>query len=133
MALRQHGWSGRALTGAMVVLVGLWLSGCGRSTAEQRQTVPAANAPAQPVRDMLPAQRREVEVYVDIPPTRPYYVIAHYRFPASSHSGEDMPALKEQVRMDGGDALLVRVVSGNLGRTDIKQESLVDASVITWK
>lgn len=132
MAHTQHGWIGQALlmgtTGAAVVV---GLLGCGDS--DQRQIVPAANTPGQPAHELPPSLRREVEVYVDRLPSRPYKVIALYRYPAWGNTGNDMPGLKEQVRRDGGDALLVRVVSGNLGRTDIDPQSLVEASIITWE
>jgi hypothetical protein len=114
----------------VAVVVGALLAGCG--DADRAQAGPPSAPASLSTHVRTDAMPYDVEVYVDIPPTKRYQVIATYRYPASRSAGKDVPSLKEQVRRDGGDALLVRVVSGNLGRTDIEQESLIEAQVLTW-
>jgi hypothetical protein len=139
MAKRQayHSGMGRTVQGARLagltatLAAGLMTVGCG--TPDPRAGVGGSDASAPPATHQLPPElRHEVEVYVEQPPTRPYLVIATYRYAAPSNAGEEMPYLKRQVVLDGGDALLVRVVAGDRGRTDIDQESLIEAKVIAW-
>jgi len=118
------------LTAALAA--GLVAAGCGNS--DQRTGVGGSDPASPPATHQLPPElRHEVEVFVDQPPTRPYLVIATYRYATPSNAGDEMPYLKRQVVLDGGDALLVRVVAGDRGRTDIDLESLIEAKVLAWK
>ncbi len=118
------------LTAALVA--GMMSVGCG--SADPRAGVGGSEPTAPPATHQLPPElRHEVEVYVEQPPSRPYLVIATYRYAAPSNAGEEMPYLKRQVVLDGGDALLVRVVAGDRGRTDIDQESLIEAKILAWR
>jgi hypothetical protein len=111
---------------------GVLAAGCGN--ADARAGVGGSDPAAPPATHQLPPElRHEVEVFVEQPPTRPYLVIATYRYAAPSSAGEEMPYLKRQVVLDGGDALLVRVVAGDRGRTDIDQESLIEAKILAWR
>ncbi len=117
---------------AALVAAALVAAGCGSGEADTRAGVGDTAAP--PATHQLPPElRHEVEVYVEKPPSRPFLVIATYRYAAPRNAGEEMPYLKRQVVQDGGDALFVRVVVGDRGRTDIDQESLIEAKIIAWK
>jgi hypothetical protein len=116
---------------AAALAAGVMTVGCGNS--DPRAGLGGSDPSSPPATHQLPPElRHEVEVYVEQPPTRPYLVIATYRYAAPSNAGDEMPYLKRQVVLDGGDALLVRVVAGDRGRTDIDQEALIEAKVIAW-
>jgi hypothetical protein len=140
MAKRQAHSSGMTTTApgarlaglAAALAAGLATAGCGNS--DPRAGVGADGMAAPTATHQLPPElRHEVEVYVEAPPTRPYLVIATYRYAAPSNAGDEMPYLKRQVVLDGGDALLVRVIAGDRGRTDIDQEALIEAKILAWR
>jgi hypothetical protein len=131
--MRRAMQGGTRLAGlAAALAAGLGAAGCGNSDARAGA---AGSDPAAPpaTHERPPELRHEIEVYVEQQPTRPYLVIATYRYAAPRNAGEEIPYLKRQVVLDGGDALLVRVVAGDRGRTDIDQEALIEAKVLAWR
>jgi hypothetical protein len=80
---------------------------------------------------IMPA--RTIEVFVDREPAKPYFIIAIHRYPAPTNTGAEVDSLKRQAYDEGGDAILLKVRSEALARTDIDAQSLLEVQVLAWK
>jgi hypothetical protein len=123
-----------AVGGFLALLVSPGCGGDGAPRQAKSADAPPAAAGAAPAAAQAqPAPRHDLEVFVDELPAKPYMVITSFRYPAPSSAGEQMGYIKQRARSEGGDAVVVRVVSGSLGRTDTEDRPLIEATVIAWR
>ncbi len=130
--------------GGVLALIALSACGGDGNSRQERSAATRNSQPSQsgggaavdaptPVYAPVAENHHDLEVFVEQRPVKPYMVVTSFRFPTPSNAGEEIGYIRERARREGGDAVLVKVVSGSLVRTDIEDRSLIEATVIRWR